>query len=208
MPERKDIEFQGELVSIRGLADRTGIAYDVLFQRLRRAGWPLEKTLTTPMRPPRKLVPHGKTGTRVYNAWNGLVQRCTNPKQKYWDRYGGRGIKVADEWLDFKNFYHDMGEPPSPNHEIDRIDNDGPYCKSNCRWLEHKPNSRNRFYENLVEFEGKKVSVAELAERFGINYDTLTHRIRKAGWSVEKAVSTKPRPNYDQSYKRRSACRN
>ncbi len=83
---------------------------------------------------------HGKSKSSVYKIWVGILSRCNNPKVKIYKYYGGRGIKVCDEWLDFTNFYRDMGDRPN-KFQLDRINNDGNYCAENCRWITAKENN-------------------------------------------------------------------
>jgi hypothetical protein len=86
---------------------------------------------------------HGRHKDKIYKVWSAITQRCNNPKSTAYKWYGGRGIKICKRWLKFENFLEDMGEQPD-GLEIDRIDNDGDYEKSNCRWVTHKENSNNR----------------------------------------------------------------
>ena len=85
---------------------------------------------------------HGLSSTKQYKAWAGIIQRCTNPKNHKWHRYGGRGITVCDRWRTYDNFLSDMGERPA-GLSVDRIDNDGNYEPANCRWSTPKEQSNN-----------------------------------------------------------------
>lgn len=87
---------------------------------------------------------HGKTYSREYNSWQGAKSRCLNKNNKDYPRYGGRGIKVCDRWLEsFDNFYEDMGDRPE-GYTLDRIDPNGNYGPSNCRWADSYTQNHNK----------------------------------------------------------------
>ncbi len=142
---------------------------------------------------------HGKSETREFKIWIGIINRCTNTRSKAYPRYGGRGIKVCQRWLDsFENFLADMGVAPIPNHEIDRFpDNNGDYCPENCRWATVKQQARNRRSNRMITHNRETKPLAEWAEVFKIPYKILWDRIKK-GWTFEDAISVLPGqvPNY------------
>lgn len=128
---------------------------------------------------------HGMKKHRAYRIWAGMNVRCTNPKSKDWPRYGGRGIFVCDAWREsFGSFWADMKDTYAPNLTLDRIDNNGPYEATNCRWVTAKDNARNR-RNSIVTKEQR-----EIADSNGITKATLGYRIR-SGWPVEQAISVK-----------------
>lgn len=139
---------------------------------------------------------HGMSDSAEYRIWRGMKQRCLNPKDPRFHRYGGRGITVCDRWQEgFEFFYADMGAKPSNDHSIDRINNDGPYAPENCVWALAEqqyanrpapPNSRS------IEWNGKKATLAEWAIQTGVKRKTLAERLR-TGWAIGKALTTPTR---------------
>ncbi len=134
---------------------------------------------------------HSKKGemTQIYSTWTAMRQRCNNLKHPEYKNYGKRGIVVCKRWEKFENFLEDMGEPPTDKHSIDRIDNDGNYCKSNCRWATLKQQQRNKRNNLFITYDGKTQCLAAWAEEFDIKYGTLESRLRR-GWSIGKALTT------------------
>lgn len=145
-------------------------------------------------------ITHGESGTRLYAIWNNMRERCRNPKTREYPRYGGRGIKVCDEWMnDFQAFYDwamaNGYDETAPRGQctLDRIDNDGNYRPENCRWATAKVQANNTRRTRFIEFNGERHSVSEWARRLGMNQSTLSMRINKYGWSAEKALNTEVR---------------
>jgi hypothetical protein len=130
---------------------------------------------------------HGMHKTPTYNVWAGMLSRCRNPKHKWFDRYGGRGISVCEHWADFQNFFADMGKKP-PGFSIDRIDNDGNYSFENCRWATAREQIRNRSNTRMIEYEGNVISIAELAGQRGISNKKVFDRLER-GYSIEQAIA-------------------
>lgn len=120
-----------------------------------------------------------------------MRQRCQNPRDNAFDRYGGRGITVCDRWQSFEAFHRDMGEPPSRRHTIERIDNDGNYEPGNCRWATKAEQARNTRRNVRYEVNGRKYLMRELSERFNVPEVTIRVRLR-AGNSIEQAVRPVP----------------
>ncbi len=138
---------------------------------------------------PRK---HGMRETRLYNIWCGMKRRCLNKSDAAYPRYGGRGITICEEWIEsFEPFMvWAMANGYDKKLTIDRKDNDKGYTPENCRWATYAQQNRNYSKNPRVTFEGRVVTILELAERFGHKPHTLRQRIQKMGWTVERAVAT------------------
>ena len=131
---------------------------------------------------------HGKARTPIYKVWDGMLARTRRKTDPAYDRYGGRGITVAEDWLHFENFYRDMGDRP-PGMTLERKDNNGPYCKENCVWASRLDQTRNRRTTRRIAHNGQTKLLSEWAAETGLTYEALWLRLRK-GWSVERALTT------------------
>ena len=133
---------------------------------------------------------HGLTGTAERKTWDGMIQRCENPRNRKYPHYGGRGIRVCDRWRhSLIAFVIDMGPRPSQRHSIDRVNNDGSYEPGNCRWATMSEQCRNTRRTRLVEIDGERLPLVAWAERSGIGSETIARRL-KAGWEPRAAVFT------------------
>lgn len=145
---------------------------------------------------------HGFSGSKrkgEYEAWSGAKKRCYNPNAAGYRRYGARGITMDPKWVnDFTAFLVDMGPRPSPKHSLDRIDNDGPYSPSNCRWATTKQQNRNRRTCLIMTYQGREMSLVDACELAGTSYDRVNARISALGWDFERAIS-QPSRNLSKS---------
>ena len=133
------------------------------------------------------LSPRGDKSPEL-TAWNGMKSRCYNSKNKAYKNYGGRGIYVCDEWRDdFARFAKDMGDRPSSDHSIDRIDNDGPYSPDNCQWTTRYHQNRNHRRNHMITFNGETKCITDWAKTLGIRQNTLHYRLKK--WPLERALT-------------------
>lgn len=135
-------------------------------------------------------APHGQVGTRTYNCWASMIQRCTNPKSGGYRWYGARGIAVCEAWRDFRRFLSDMGECP-PGLSIDRIDPSGNYEPGNCRWATQQEQQRNRSNNKLDAKSVARLKAdilrgdtpkQELARKYGISPGYVSHIERGRAW--------------------------
>lgn len=133
---------------------------------------------------------HGKTRTPEHGTWTWMRNRCLNPTNQRYSEYGGRGIKICERWLEsFENFFADMGPRPSPQHSIERENNNGNYEPGNCKWATRTEQNRNSRQNVKLTHNGETLTVAEWTQRLGFKRATLYYRI-SAGWSVSRALTT------------------
>lgn len=132
----------------------------------------------------------GHYNERIRHIYTTMLQRTSNPKKEGYERYGGRGIKVCEEWQDdFQNFYSwAMANGYTDKLTIDRIDVNGDYCPENCRWVDAKTQMNNRRSNKVFTIGGKTKTVAQWAEQYGIDRYTVYNRLR-LGWSIERALT-------------------
>jgi hypothetical protein len=127
---------------------------------------------------------------RAHYVWVSMRARCSNPKNRSYTDYGGRGITVDPAWADFQVFYADMGDPPDGG-TLERADNDGPYSKANCRWATRAEQSRNKRNNRYLEYNGERRIVADWATHLGLPHRLLRVRLNR-GWSAERTLATPP----------------
>ena len=123
-----------------------------------------------------------------YHAWLSMRRRCFNRNDRAYALYGGRGITICKFWNRFENFLLEMGRKPDPSYSLDRINGDGNYELSNCRWATAKEQGRNKRRAVRVMHKGRRVLLSDLAEKYGVRLNTVHGRLRR-GWSLEKALT-------------------
>lgn len=129
--------------------------------------------------------------TPLYSVWLMMRQRCLNKKNKYYKRYGGRGIYICEKWNDYAVFYEWAIENGYKKRlTIERKDNNGPYDPKNCKWTTYKEQGRNTRRNRLISFCGKTKTLVEWGETIGLSTEVIRQRIDRYGWSVKKALTT------------------
>lgn len=124
-----------------------------------------------------------------------MIARCTLPSNPAYEHYKRLGITVCERWLDYRNFLADMGERPSLAHSLDRWpNNDGNYEPGNVRWATRREQANNRRTNVLFEYQGEAITFAELVRRTGMDKELLRHRLLRAGWPLEKALTAAKQP--------------
>jgi len=129
---------------------------------------------------------------KLRKVWRAMIRRCTDPNDKSYPNYGGRGIAVCHRWLDFSLFVADMGLP-LPGKTIERIDNDSGYCPENCCWADRKTQNRNQRSNRLIEHNGETHCLGEWAERLGLDPSFIRRRMSVQGMSFAQAISVPKR---------------
>jgi len=134
---------------------------------------------------------HGMCRSAEYRTWSHMKDRCNNPNDKRYHCYGGRGIKICDAWNNsFESFFTDMGERPE-GMTIDRIDNNGDYEPSNCRWASTKTQCNNKRTNRMFTYNGKTQTMQQWADEYNLPLSTLKNRIDNFNYSFEDALLTK-----------------
>jgi hypothetical protein len=132
---------------------------------------------------------HGATSggqrTPEYTSWLAMHARC---RRAHYKRHHGRGITIDERWKLFKNFLADMGHKPTPRHTLERIDNDGPYAPTNCRWATYEEQARNKSNNRVLSFRGRAQCLQGWADELGMSRERIQQRL-KNGWTVEEALS-------------------
>lgn len=134
-----------------------------------------------------------KTKRRIHTAWKNMRARCTNPNHREFNRYGARGIMVCKEWESFEPFYIWSLENGYDEHlSIDRVDVNGNYEPSNCRWTTWDVQVRNRRNNHYLECNGRKMIISDWARELGISEQGLSERINSGNWTIEEALTIPP----------------
>lgn len=136
-----------------------------------------------------RVTTHSRSRSPEYKTWMNIRSRCANCNTPYWDQYGGRGISVCKRWeQSFEAFLSDMGPRPSKRHSIDRIDVDGDYEPGNCRWALATVQARNTRRQRYVQWNGRRMTLAEAVESSSVTYNTVLYRLKR-GWSLHDAIT-------------------
>ena len=151
---------------------------------------------------------HGMRQTRFYDIWHKILKRCNKQSCDKYKYYGGRGIKVL--WNSFAEFRDDMYESylehsrkfGEKNTTIDRIDNNGSYCKENCRWATWKEQFRNRSDNRMITFDGISLCLQDWANKLGFKREVIATRIDRYKWPIERALTEIPYRGKNQFSKR------
>jgi hypothetical protein len=127
-----------------------------------------------------------------YRTWNGMKQRCLNPKHPAYKNYGGRGITVCARWqISFQAFLDDVGPRPTGGRRhftLDRIDNNGPYEPNNVKWATFQENLNHTRSNRWLTYDGRTQTVAQWAREYNLTHNALLMRLR-SGWDLHRALT-------------------
>ena len=138
---------------------------------------------------------HGETGTRLYRIWRHMRERCELESHMRYDKYGGRGISVCDEWQDYSTFAKWAREHRYRDDlSIDRIDNNGGYSPENCRWSTIKEQNNNKSNCRYITLDGETHTIAEWSDITGIRHSTICQRLAM-GWDPKDILTRPLRPH-------------
>jgi len=133
---------------------------------------------------------HRQRNHPLYDTWLQMRYRCTRTNHHAYPRYGGRGISYDQRWNKFSVFLQDVESSWKEGLSLDRIDNNGNYCKENCRWATPTEQANNRRNMRLIEFNGKSQTLTNWAKELGMKKSTLTQRFYSYGWPIERVLNT------------------
>jgi hypothetical protein len=132
---------------------------------------------------------HFKSFSKEHYAWSSIKQRCLNPNNSGYKNYGGRGITICDEWKnDFKAFYRAVGDAPTFQHSIERINNNGNYEPGNVKWATKEEQANNRRGNNLITIEGVTKTFSQWVKESNLKYSTVWERYNSRSWPIKKAI--------------------
>lgn len=182
------------LKQLHELAAQHGINRYTFQNRILNYGWSVERAASTPAR---KKKTHGMSHTPVYCVWSAMLDRCRNPRSKFFKYYGGRGITVCERWREsFENFYADMGPRPQGGTLERKKIHEG-YNPENCAWVSHTRQQRNRRDSRFITINGERKHLYDWAEKIGTPPQTIAARLAK-GLPAELAVLPYDRNAYSK----------
>ncbi len=133
-------------------------------------------------------ITHGGSKLPEWKIWINMRERCLNPNNSSYLKYGGRGITISPSWRkSFAVFFADMGSRPTPKHTVERRNNDGPYSRKNCYWATYSQQARNRRSSVFVSIRGRNMLLIEACEKYSVPYQRAHLRLRR-GWRAERAL--------------------